>query len=139
MHASLDMGGSRWERTQYALGANGEPREYRATNAALMKHETQAMGELAKLALDSSTWEVIPFSHRTVLFRNQQFRLISTFGCGISAKHISIHSNFPFAAFPWLLSSVPLSERFGAIECKDRLGVFLKAWVAYWESNGGLE
>ena len=128
MHGSIDMGGSKWERLQYARAANSLPREFRATNAAYGKLELTAMEDLKTLATDSREWEVIPMAHRTVGFRNTQFKLVSNFGCSIAAKHIDIHNNFPFAAFPWMLDPVGLEANFAKVECKHRLGYFLKGW-----------
>ena len=53
MHESLDMGGARWERRQYAKAARKEPREYRGWNAATCKLEAQALDDLKALAYDA--------------------------------------------------------------------------------------
>ena len=137
MHSSLDQGGARWERLQYAKATKGLPREYRATNAAQLKLEGRASEDLRILATDVSKWEVISLAGRNVAFQNDQFKLISTVGCGISHKHTRLHTNFPIEAFPWVFSQKNLSEHFDEITCKQRLGPFLQSWYEWFVTQPG--
>ena len=80
MHASLDVGGSKWDKLQFAKRANGEPREStRGTVAATCKLEGLAMQGLKDVAFDESKWGIIFPQHHTVSFRNAQFQLLITF------------------------------------------------------------
>ena len=111
MHSTLDVGGARWDKLQYAKGAKGEPREYRATVAATCKHEGIAMQELRDLAYDATQWDVIIDRHRAVSFRNCHFKLISTFACAIKHRHTDIHPDCPWIASLWLMADTSLETQ----------------------------
>ena len=102
MHGSLEMGGAPWDKLQYAKAANGNPREYRATNAALLKLETKANAALRVVVFNDNRWGVIRVADRTVNFQNMAFRMGSALGCGISKKHTREHSKFPVAGVLWI-------------------------------------
>ena len=129
----MNVGGAKWDKLQYAKGATGTAREYRGTVAATCKLEDVAMADLRALAFSTTAWDVILDRHRTVSFRNSQFRLIGCFACTITRKHTDIHLNFPFTALLWLKADTPLDEQYDNVVCKDSLGHFLKQWCAYWQ------
>ena len=137
MHASLDQGGARWERLQYASAAKTGAREYRATNAAMRKLETAAMEALRTVSTNAAHWEVIPLADRSVSFRNKAFKLSSALACSLSAKHMRVHSKGPFTGFLWLGSPHGLKAEYDRHTRKQVLGSWLEAWCAYWERNGG--
>ena len=139
MHKSLDMGGARWDRLQYAKSAQQQPREYRGWNAATCKLETQALSDLKSIAYDASRWEVIGLSFRTVAFRNNQFQAVSTFACGISNKHTDVHTNYPAAAFLWLYSPDGLQAEYDKVSCKHLFDPFVETFCSYWVTRGGLD
>ena len=90
-------------------------------NAALCKLENEAMSALQKLAFNTSAWNVICASHRSVSFRNHQAQLISTFACRNKQIHSNIRLNFPWMTLLRLISSVHLDVQCNGIICKDRL------------------
>ena len=85
------------------------------------------MTELQSLALDASKWEVVYPQDRTVSFRNNHFQLCSALACVIKKKHVNVHMNFPWLAFLWLISPLPLNEQYNSVSCKDRLGHWFKS------------
>ena len=139
MHASLEQGGAKWERLQYARAASVGAREYRSTNAAMMKLERAAMTDLYNVSSDSSRWEVIQLDNRTVGFRNTCFKLSSSLGCGIAAKHTRVHSKFPTQAFTWLGSAHGLQSEYDRHLCKKVLGPWFEAFCDFWMKHGGLD
>jgi hypothetical protein len=139
MHASLDQGGARWERLQYARAGSEGVREYRSTNAAMLKLERVAMKYLFAVPSNAGHWEVLPLGQRTVGRMSTSFQLSSTLACGLSKKHVRVHSAFPYTAFKWLASPIGLQAEYDRIGCKQVLGSWLKGWCEYWTRNGGLD
>lgn len=139
MAESLRAGGTEWDRLQFAKGAHGEPREHRRTLAATCQLEGDAMAGLRAVMISKTAWGVILPKHRTVTFRNCQFRLLSVFACSIKKKHTDVRLNCPFIAFQWVMGDTSLLDQYNQVTCTDRLGHFLEAWCAYWHDQGRLD
>ena len=138
MYRSIDQGGAKWEKLQYARGCAGKKREYRGTNAALCVLENECIGELKAISDDRAAWEVVLPQHRSVSFRNQKHRLSGALACGTRKKLTDHHLDFPWMAFLWLVSSTPLDEQYRNVKCKRRLGHWFHSWCEYFNKTGRL-
>ena len=115
MHSSLDQGGARWERLQYANATKGLPREYRATNAAQLELEGRSSEDLRILATDVSKLEVISLADSHVAFKKRSVQV--NFDLLAVGFHISTLVSMPtslllhFLGFPVRRICLSISTR----------------------------
>jgi hypothetical protein len=105
----------------------------------MMKLEHAAMTDLYNVSSVSSRWEVFQLDNRTVGFRNTCFKLYSSLGCGIAAKHTRVHSKFPTQAFTWLGAAHGLQSEYDRHLCKKVFGPWCEAFCDFWMKHGGLD
>ena len=114
-------------------------REYRSTNAAMLKLESATLNDLYKTSTDANRWEAVQLWERTVGYRNKCFGLSSTLACGIASQHHRVRSKFPSHGFLWFGLQCGLQTEYDSHTCKAVLGSWFQQLCAFWVENGGLD